>query len=101
MAARTVSIAVVDEDPQEYEDKNVHAIYDEIAVHFSSTRYKVSLCPYLLISTTLSLTALAHNHCIHLQHFDGVGWSGFWHWQWEIPTTPFGTAWQNLHHRTG
>ncbi|KAF5386565.1 hypothetical protein D9615_001900 [Tricholomella constricta] len=40
MAPKAVAPAVVDEDPQAYEDKNVHAIYDEIASHFSSTRYK-------------------------------------------------------------
>ena len=28
-------------NPQVYEDVHVHAVYDEIAPHFSSTRYKV------------------------------------------------------------
>jgi tRNA (uracil-5-)-methyltransferase TRM9 len=34
------SVAVVD-DPQIHEDQYVHAVYDKIASHFSSTRYKV------------------------------------------------------------
>ncbi|RDB24185.1 tRNA (carboxymethyluridine(34)-5-O)-methyltransferase [Hypsizygus marmoreus] len=50
MAPKTVATTVVDEDPQEYEDKNVHAIYDEIASHFSSTRYK----PWPIISKFIS-----------------------------------------------
>jgi tRNA (uracil-5-)-methyltransferase TRM9 len=29
------------EDPADFEAKNVHEIYDTIASHFSSTRYKV------------------------------------------------------------
>ena len=39
---RTVTKAVVAGDPQEYENENVQAVYDQIAPHFSSTRYKVS-----------------------------------------------------------
>jgi hypothetical protein len=40
---KTVTPAQVTEDPQAHEDQHVHAIYDQIASHFSSTRYKVSL----------------------------------------------------------
>ncbi|KAL8769819.1 MAG: hypothetical protein Q9209_004257 [Squamulea sp. 1 TL-2023] len=29
-----------DEDPKDYEDKHVHEVYEQIASHFSSTRYK-------------------------------------------------------------
>ena len=29
---------------EEYEEKNVHQVYQQIAQHFSSTRYKVCLC---------------------------------------------------------
>ncbi|KAG5639529.1 hypothetical protein H0H81_000674 [Sphagnurus paluster] len=50
MAPKAVVPAVVDCDPQTYEDKNVHAIYDEIASHFSSTRYK----PWPIISAFMS-----------------------------------------------
>ena len=31
----------VDDDPEAYEQTHVHAVYDHIASHFSSTRYKV------------------------------------------------------------
>lgn len=41
MAPRPLEVAKVEGDPETYEDQNVHAIYDEIASHFSSTRYKV------------------------------------------------------------
>jgi len=43
MPPHEVATVLVDEDTRTFEDKNVHAIYDEIASHFSSTRYKVSL----------------------------------------------------------
>lgn len=33
------SVTIVD-DPQVHEDQHVHAVYDQIASHFSSTRYK-------------------------------------------------------------
>lgn len=40
--APKVTATTVDEEPQAYEDKHVHAVYDEIASHFSATRYKAS-----------------------------------------------------------
>ncbi|RPD66208.1 S-adenosyl-L-methionine-dependent methyltransferase [Lentinus tigrinus ALCF2SS1-7] len=41
---------VASENPQTYEDVHVHAVYDEIAPHFSSTRYK----PWPIIAAFLS-----------------------------------------------
>lgn len=41
MAPAVISTSVSDL-PQNYEDTHVHQIYDHIASHFSSTRYKVS-----------------------------------------------------------
>ncbi|GJE86933.1 S-adenosyl-L-methionine-dependent methyltransferase [Phanerochaete sordida] len=38
--APQVTATIVDDDPQDYESQHVHAVYDEIAPHFSSTRYK-------------------------------------------------------------
>lgn len=35
--------SVSESQPQNYEDEHVHKIYDEIAPHFSSTRYKVGV----------------------------------------------------------
>ena len=43
MAPAVTATTVSDDDPQKYEDEHVHAVYDQIAPHFSSTRYKVRL----------------------------------------------------------
>jgi len=43
MPTAKVTVAVVDDEPQSYEEKHVHAVYDQIAAHFSSTRHKVRL----------------------------------------------------------
>ncbi|KAH9180481.1 hypothetical protein EDB89DRAFT_2110581 [Lactarius sanguifluus] len=45
-----VTAAVIDDNPAVYEHRHVHAVYDQIAPHFSSTRYK----PWPLISKFLS-----------------------------------------------
>jgi len=67
MSSRTaVATVVVDEDPQTYEDKNVHAIYDEIASHFSSTRYK----PWPIISQFISTISPG---CVGLDSGTGNG----------------------------
>jgi len=51
MAPRPLQAANVDsQKPEIYEDRNVHAIYDDIATHFSSTRYK----PWPIIAKFLS-----------------------------------------------
>jgi hypothetical protein len=36
-----VTATVVDDEPEAYEQKHVHVVYDHIASHFSATRYKV------------------------------------------------------------
>ena len=41
MPPRTLETVIIEGKPDTYEDLNVHAIYDEIAPHFASTRYKV------------------------------------------------------------
>lgn len=38
---KTVISTAVANDVKAYEEQHVHAIYDKIAPHFSSTRYKV------------------------------------------------------------
>jgi tRNA (uracil-5-)-methyltransferase TRM9 len=40
---KTVTPIQITDDPQVHEDRHVHAVYDQIASHFSSTRHKVSL----------------------------------------------------------
>jgi len=48
MAPHILEPAKVEGDPEEFENRNVHTIYDEIAAHFSSTRYKVTASLALL-----------------------------------------------------
>ncbi|KIM49480.1 hypothetical protein M413DRAFT_15535 [Hebeloma cylindrosporum] len=50
MAPRPLQAAKVEGEPEIYETQNVHAIYDDIAAHFSSTRYK----PWPIIANFLS-----------------------------------------------
>ncbi|KAF9009431.1 hypothetical protein BDQ17DRAFT_1348091 [Cyathus striatus] len=50
MAPKEVTPAVIDEEPEVYENRNVHMIYDDIASHFSSTRYK----PWPIIANFIS-----------------------------------------------
>lgn len=50
MNSRAVTATVVNNDPCNYEEENVHAVYDEIASHFSSTRYK----PWPIIAQFIS-----------------------------------------------
>ncbi|KAI0046711.1 S-adenosyl-L-methionine-dependent methyltransferase [Auriscalpium vulgare] len=45
-----VTPAVIDDDPSAYETKHVHEVYDQIASHFSSTRYK----PWPIIAAFLA-----------------------------------------------
>ncbi|THH18495.1 hypothetical protein EW146_g2505 [Bondarzewia mesenterica] len=49
-SSNKVTLTVVDEDPSLYEAKHVHEVYDQIASHFSSTRYK----PWPIIAQFLS-----------------------------------------------
>ncbi|VDB82624.1 unnamed protein product [Peniophora sp. CBMAI 1063] len=50
MSAKQVTVAVVDDSPSTYESRHVHDVYDQIASHFSTTRYK----PWPIISRFLS-----------------------------------------------
>ncbi|KAJ3880978.1 S-adenosyl-L-methionine-dependent methyltransferase [Lentinula edodes] len=50
MAPRSVTSATISEDPLAYEEKHVHSVYEQIAPHFSSTRYK----PWPVIAAFLS-----------------------------------------------
>jgi hypothetical protein len=62
MPSAQVAVAFVDEDPSAYEAKHVHQVYDQIASHFSSTRYKVRVrSPVWLTPNLIACPALA-NH---------------------------------------
>jgi len=84
MTSRAVAATVVDEDPRIYEQKNVHAVYDEIAPHFSSTRYKVG--PDIAVSLVAAALILAMAHCrsIHGESAHGLGRLGLGHREWKI-----------------
>ncbi|KAL0071485.1 tRNA methyltransferase, has a role in tRNA modification [Marasmius tenuissimus] len=47
---KNVTVTSLSGDPQDYEDTHVHAVYEQIASHFSSTRYK----PWPIIAKFLS-----------------------------------------------
>ena len=49
MAPHVLGATKVEGNPEEFENRNVHTIYDEIAAHFSSTRYKVTAYLALLL----------------------------------------------------
>ncbi len=53
MAPKAVSEVIIDLDPVTYETQNVHEVYDKIASHFSSTRYKVGTSSSLFHSPIL------------------------------------------------
>jgi tRNA (uracil-5-)-methyltransferase TRM9 len=44
-----VTATFVNDDAEAYEQRHVHAVYDHIASHFSSTRYKVVTNPLVLL----------------------------------------------------
>ncbi|KAI0079903.1 S-adenosyl-L-methionine-dependent methyltransferase [Panus rudis PR-1116 ss-1] len=60
MPAAVKPVVVSEQQPQEYEDQHVHAVYDQIAPHFSSTRYKACrkmgfiLSPWPIIAAFLA-----------------------------------------------
>lgn len=62
MSSNKVTAAVIPSDtsPQAHEDEHVHAVYEQIASHFSSTRYKVFAYPREE-ATNLPNEALAHH----------------------------------------
>ena len=49
-----VTATIVDDDPEAYEQKHVHTVYDHIASHFSATRYKVVVSYHSTFAATLS-----------------------------------------------
>lgn len=90
-------------DSEKYEELHVHRVYDQIASHFSSTRYKVfllvwergpiTLCeppspPPLILVTSADYSpsvALAHCRAIPSRSSGWSSWFGCWVWQRKIP----------------
>lgn len=89
-----VTTVTVSDDPQGYEDEHVHSVYDEIASHFSSTRYKVSSFQVFgdFITRVLFASAMANNRAVHLIFAHRVGWPRLGYWQREISAFAFRSA---------
>ena len=81
MPANPVSAVTVSDDPRVYEDKHVHAVYNEIAPHFSSTRYKVCTDAeaFLKVNDLHNLLALAHHRTISELPANRLGRPRLWH----------------------
>ncbi|KAF7338403.1 UDP-N-acetylglucosamine transferase subunit ALG13 [Mycena venus] len=56
MAPAVTATAVEADAPETYEETHVHQIYDSIASHFSSTRYKVSYLRATLLRSSIALS---------------------------------------------
>ena len=85
-----------------YEEEHVHTVYEQIASHFSSTRYKVRL---KYISTAMNsnecmpifVSAMANHWKISERPRTGLRRSGRGLWQWQISGCKSGY----LHRRFG
>jgi len=73
---KTVTAAVIDSNPTEYEEQHVHAVYDQIASHFSSTRYKARKSSLEETDSPLLILLLAMAHYRQLSCFAAhrLGW---------------------------
>lgn len=72
---------VENNDPEDHEKRHVHQVYDQIAPHFSSTRYKVRSCIFLCYIALPTSVAMAHYCRVYDLLAAWIGWLGFWNWQ--------------------
>lgn len=76
----TMGTTSPDRGSQEYEEQHVHNVYEQIASHFSSTRYKVSL--WLIhvrwCYRLTELQALANCPAIPSRASSRIRWPGRW-----------------------
>lgn len=99
MGSRNVTGVEVTQDPQAYEDTHVHAVYDQIAPHFSSTRYKVSQIVRGHISSSNFSPAVAHNRPVSLWYTSRISGARFWYRERQVsgsssrPTTQLVDYW--------
>jgi hypothetical protein len=99
MAPRVLEAAKVVGEPDEFEYRNVHTIYDEIAPHFSSTRYKVSMMTmkYFPVGPfNFVRVAVAYHREFPFLLDYWMGRIGFWHWEWQIPAFVTWPTWGYL-----
>lgn len=80
-------------EAEAYEEKNVHEVYQQIAEHFSSTRYKVHLTPlnllyyiYIYLSLFLVTNSIAMANCrtVPPKYHIRRCWSRYWMWEWQV-----------------
>jgi hypothetical protein len=87
-----VTTAIIADDPQLYENQHVHGVYDQIASHFSSTRYKAcgpnSRCGGQNKTERVPSLAVAYHYCIPIKSSNRMGRVRFWYWEREIFGTP-------------
>lgn len=105
MAPAVTATVVDDADPQNYENEHVHAVYDEIAPHFSSTRYKVRSSLYgppgPLDSLMVDCTALADHLAVPVLATHRMGRAGLWYGKWKISALARRQTRQCLDNRVG
>lgn len=66
-----------------YEQENVHEVYQNIAQHFSATRYKVWRSKPDATSATNGFPALAYCARISSKSTARVNWTGRRLWKWQ------------------
>lgn len=67
-----------------YEEKNVHEVYQQIATHFSSTRYKVPIYCLLHLCTSLTPLAVARRGTIPSRPAPRRRRLGRGLWKWQV-----------------
>ena len=64
-------------ESEKYEYENVHRVYDQIAAHFSETRYKVRRLCYATMCVLCVFTLYLLCHCVYMR-FCFVYWFVSW-----------------------
>ena len=75
------------DDRDAYEEKNVHEVYQQIAKHFSATRYKVcspAIGPPCNSQVNSAATAMAHRGTFSSEPEPRCCWVGCRMWQRQV-----------------
>jgi hypothetical protein len=75
---------VSEQDSRAYEEEHVHTVYQQIAPHFSSTRYKVSRVEPSL-DCLLTAIAVACSRGFPTPPRTWVYWTRRWVRKWQVP----------------
>jgi hypothetical protein len=79
-----VSAPKISGNAEDYENEHVHGVYDEIASHFSSTRYKVRSVNIKTSQPIKRVLALAYYRQIYLVPSCRIHWVRLGMWKWQI-----------------